>query len=158
MTDALRTSVVGSHARPSWFVSGIDAAERGEFGPTDLAEMLDDGVIVPEGFDLDRELAQGLAGFGDRGEPLSIEIDCAPGLANVLAETPLSADQVMARRDNGSARITATVSDAWQLRWWLLSQGEAVEVCGPEGLREEIIGSLEGALRRYRDKPKTESK
>ena len=44
MTDALRTSVVGSHARPSWFVSGIDAAARGEFGPTDLAEMLDDAV------------------------------------------------------------------------------------------------------------------
>jgi 5-methyltetrahydropteroyltriglutamate--homocysteine methyltransferase len=44
MTDALRTSVVGSHARPSWFVSGIDAAERGEFGPADLVEMLDDGV------------------------------------------------------------------------------------------------------------------
>ena len=44
MTDALRTSVVGSHARPSWFVHGIDAAERGEFGPADIAEMLDDGV------------------------------------------------------------------------------------------------------------------
>jgi len=44
MTDALRTSVVGSHARPSWFVHGIDAAERGEFGPADLAEMLDDAV------------------------------------------------------------------------------------------------------------------
>ena len=44
MTDRLLTSVVGSHARPSWFVSGIDAAERGEFGPADLAEMLDDAV------------------------------------------------------------------------------------------------------------------
>ena len=44
MTDVLRTSVVGSHARPSWFVSGIDAAESGEFGPADLAEMLDDAV------------------------------------------------------------------------------------------------------------------
>jgi 5-methyltetrahydropteroyltriglutamate--homocysteine methyltransferase len=40
----LLTSVVGSHARPSWFVAGIDAAERGEFGPTDLEEMLDDAV------------------------------------------------------------------------------------------------------------------
>ena len=36
--------MVGSHARPSWFVSGIDAAERGEFGPADLEEMLDDAV------------------------------------------------------------------------------------------------------------------
>jgi 5-methyltetrahydropteroyltriglutamate--homocysteine methyltransferase len=44
VTDGLRTSVVGSHARPSWFVSGIAAAERGEFGPVDLAEMLDDAV------------------------------------------------------------------------------------------------------------------
>jgi 5-methyltetrahydropteroyltriglutamate--homocysteine methyltransferase len=44
MTDVLRTSVVGSHARPSWFAAGIDAAERGEFGPTDLEEMLDDAV------------------------------------------------------------------------------------------------------------------
>lgn len=44
MTDGLTTSVVGSHARPSWFVAGIDAAERGEFGPADLAEMLDDAV------------------------------------------------------------------------------------------------------------------
>jgi 5-methyltetrahydropteroyltriglutamate--homocysteine methyltransferase len=44
MTDGLQASVVGSHARPSWFVAGIAAAERGEFGPVDLAEMLDDAV------------------------------------------------------------------------------------------------------------------
>ena len=44
MTEELRTSVVGSHARPSWFVAGIAAAERGEFGPADLEEMLDDAV------------------------------------------------------------------------------------------------------------------
>ncbi len=40
----LLTSVVGSHARPSWFVAGIEAAQRGEFGPVDLDEMLADGV------------------------------------------------------------------------------------------------------------------
>ena len=40
----LLTGVVGSHARPSWFLAGLDAAERGEFGPVDLAEMLDDAV------------------------------------------------------------------------------------------------------------------
>jgi 5-methyltetrahydropteroyltriglutamate--homocysteine methyltransferase len=44
--EELLTSVVGSHAHPSWFVSGIAAAERGEFGPADLAEMLDDAVDV----------------------------------------------------------------------------------------------------------------
>jgi 5-methyltetrahydropteroyltriglutamate--homocysteine methyltransferase len=44
MTEGLRTSVVGSHAHPGWFASGIAAAERGEFGPVDLEEMLADGV------------------------------------------------------------------------------------------------------------------
>ena len=44
MTDELRTSVVGSYARPSWFVTGIEAAERGVLGTADLAEMLDDAV------------------------------------------------------------------------------------------------------------------
>ena len=44
--DRSLTSVVGSHARPSWFVAGIDAAERGEFGPADLREMLDDAVDI----------------------------------------------------------------------------------------------------------------
>src|SRR4051812_3711033 len=46
MTEALRTSVVGSHARPSWLVAGLEAAARGEFGPVDLGEMLDDAVDV----------------------------------------------------------------------------------------------------------------
>jgi len=42
--DELVTSVVGSHAHPGWFTAGIAAAQRGEFGPADLAEMLDDAV------------------------------------------------------------------------------------------------------------------
>jgi 5-methyltetrahydropteroyltriglutamate--homocysteine methyltransferase len=41
---SLLTSVVGSHAHPGWFAHGIAAAERGEFGPADVAELLDDGV------------------------------------------------------------------------------------------------------------------
>jgi 5-methyltetrahydropteroyltriglutamate--homocysteine methyltransferase len=49
MTDGLLTSVVGSHAHPGWFVAGIAAAERGAFGPVDLAEMLDDAVDIAIG-------------------------------------------------------------------------------------------------------------
>ena len=42
--EEVLTSVVGSHAHPGWFASGLAAAQRGEFGPADIAEMLDDGV------------------------------------------------------------------------------------------------------------------
>ncbi len=46
MSAPLTTSVVGSHARPGWFVSAIDAADRGELGPVDLRELYDDAVDV----------------------------------------------------------------------------------------------------------------
>jgi 5-methyltetrahydropteroyltriglutamate--homocysteine methyltransferase len=45
-SGGLLTSVVGSHARPSWLLAGLDAAERGLLGPADVAEMLDDAVDV----------------------------------------------------------------------------------------------------------------
>jgi 5-methyltetrahydropteroyltriglutamate--homocysteine methyltransferase len=40
----LPTTVVGSYSWPGWLASGIEAARRGEFGPVDLQEMLDDAV------------------------------------------------------------------------------------------------------------------
>jgi 5-methyltetrahydropteroyltriglutamate--homocysteine methyltransferase len=48
-TEPLLTSVVGSHAHPGWFAHGIAAAQRGEYGPADLAELLDDGVDLAIG-------------------------------------------------------------------------------------------------------------
>ncbi|HEY6057655.1 MAG TPA: cobalamin-independent methionine synthase II family protein [Candidatus Limnocylindrales bacterium] len=41
---ALPTSTAGSYARPSWLFAGLAAAERGELGPADVRELLDDAV------------------------------------------------------------------------------------------------------------------
>ncbi len=41
---AILTSVVGSHAHPSWLVAAMAAAARGEMGPDDVREALDDAV------------------------------------------------------------------------------------------------------------------
>jgi 5-methyltetrahydropteroyltriglutamate--homocysteine methyltransferase len=40
----LPTSVIGSYAWPSWVWSALDAASRGEYGPVDRQEVLDDAV------------------------------------------------------------------------------------------------------------------
>jgi 5-methyltetrahydropteroyltriglutamate--homocysteine methyltransferase len=42
----LTTSVVGSYAHPSWLVSALAANARGELGPADVGEVLDDAVDV----------------------------------------------------------------------------------------------------------------
>jgi 5-methyltetrahydropteroyltriglutamate--homocysteine methyltransferase len=40
----LPTSVIGSHAIPSWMWTALKAADGGEYGPTDINETFDDAV------------------------------------------------------------------------------------------------------------------
>lgn len=40
----LPTSVIGSYSWPSWLWTALDAARRGEMGPVDMQEVLDDAV------------------------------------------------------------------------------------------------------------------
>ena len=40
----LPTSVIGSYAWPAWLHTALAAAERGEYGPVDVEETLDDAV------------------------------------------------------------------------------------------------------------------
>ncbi len=45
MTDLLLpTTVVGSHAYPSWFITALDAIKKGDYGITDEREAFDDAV------------------------------------------------------------------------------------------------------------------
>lgn len=97
----------------------------------------------PDGFSLDAYLARGAGHFAN-GAPdgkLQLEARIEPSLSRILAETPLSKD--MEIRDDGEyVRITATVPDTWQLRWWILSQGVRIEVIGPGSLRSEIAHEI----------------
>ena len=40
----LPTTVIGSHATPSWLWTAIDEIEKGNYGPTDIKETYDDAV------------------------------------------------------------------------------------------------------------------
>ena len=40
----LTTSIIGSYAWPSWFITSVQAIERGEYGPKDIEETLNDAV------------------------------------------------------------------------------------------------------------------
>lgn len=46
MTIPLSTSVIGSYAWPSWFITAVEAIGRGEYGPADVEEALNDAVDV----------------------------------------------------------------------------------------------------------------
>ncbi len=42
----LPTSVIGSYAWPSWFITAVEAMKRGDYGPADMQETLNDAVDV----------------------------------------------------------------------------------------------------------------
>lgn len=104
-------------------------------------------VNPPAGFNLDTYIEGGALHFGN-GSTLRLEAALSDGLAQVLRETPLSEDQKIREQDD-AITLTATVADTWQLRWWILSQGDGIEVTAPGSLRKEVALSLKQAAEQY---------
>ena len=102
---------------------------------------------IPVGFDLDDYLDTGHLQFG-AGEVVQFQAMVGEGLAIILRETPLSDDQVITLI-KGKQLLKATVPITWQLRWWILSQGDQIEVKAPLLLRDEIKQSLTDAINQY---------
>ena len=96
----------------------------------------------PENFDIDAYITTGALQFGS-GESIRLEARISPYLARILMETPLAVDQIIE-----GDRLTATVRDTWQLRWWVLGQGEGIRVDVPKALRCDMAKclSIAGAM------------
>ncbi|HET7569292.1 MAG TPA: WYL domain-containing protein [Gammaproteobacteria bacterium] len=101
------------------------------------AEVLETAAHKPSGFDLDSYISAG--GFDIRvGEPIRLVARFTVGAAYHLHEGGLSKDQRIEPIDEEWVRVTATVADTAQLRWWLLGFGEQVVVEKPAALRREL--------------------
>lgn len=113
------------------------------------ALLLDRPVVTPEGFDIDEALRQGLGQFGT-GHAIRLVARIDKWLALHLQETRLSDGQTLTPLPDGSWRLDAEVLETWQLEWWILSQGAALEVLEPEELRDHIRRTLKKAARQYK--------
>lgn len=102
-------------------------------------------------FDLPQYLASDALQFGGP-QRIKLQAWVSESLARLLRETPLADDMLLEPGDDGY-RLTATVSDSWQLNWWLLSQGDSVMVEQPVALRQKLLETLRGALQRYEGEP-----
>lgn len=102
---------------------------------------------IPGGFDLQAWLIAGGAQFGDDFTPMAVQLRCDSALLGILQETPLAADQTIL-----DDVVAVTLPNSWELQWWLLSQGPAVEVLSPPILRQSIAESLCAASKIYSPK------
>ncbi len=91
------------------------------------ARLLESPMSRASGFSLEAFLAAGRADFGS-GRRMRIRLRVSPSVATHLAECRLSHDQRITRlrRPDGWCRVTATVNDTPQLRWWIRGFGSDV--------------------------------
>lgn len=101
------------------------------------AQVLDDRSVYPEGFSLAEHVEAGVWSFGE-GKKISVTLLFERDYGDHLLESPLSHDQKAEEGKNGKLKITATVADTPQLRWWIMAFGAGVEVIGPTQLRTEF--------------------
>lgn len=111
------------------------------------AHLLDLMAQVPHEENVEDFIQRGGAQFGG-GLRIRLKLRISAHLALLLSETPMAEDQQISETASGKI-LTATIPESWQLRFWLLSQGEQVTVLEPEELRTSISSTLKAALVHY---------
>jgi len=122
------------------------------------AKALEKSASRPEGFDLDEYIRSGVFLYPNgesTGKTIALKVIFDRGVAAHLAESPLSADQMIEPRNTDEVIVTATVQDTQQLEWWLRAFGDAAEVLAPRALRTRMKATLTGTTARYRTRTRT---
>lgn len=104
-------------------------------------------VKTPRGFKLSQYVDEGALQFGSGGT-IKLVARISADLAKRLAETPISVNQKI-KAVTEVFELSASVVDSWQLHWWILSQGGAIEIVAPKSLRDRTMASLKDALAQY---------
>jgi proteasome accessory factor B len=73
----------------------------------------------------------------------------APSVAGRVGEATWHATQQVEHEPDGSLRWSATVAGTIEIRLWILSWGDEVEVLEPPELREDVASTWRRALERY---------
>ncbi len=112
------------------------------------AEVLSQDSRQKDGFYL-HTFASSQGHFGS-GEIIEFKARICDQLAAVLEETPLAISQNNSEKnESGYREIKVTIPNSWQLRWWILGEGERIVVLEPLSLRQEIIRTLKETGKHY---------
>ncbi len=103
----------------------------------------------PEGSTLERDMRRGWDIIADQ-PPIGVVLRFSPAVADRVLETTWHPLQLTTRQADGSLLWRSTVSGFIEIRLWILSWGEDVEVLEPAELRSSVAEILDRAAARYR--------
>ena len=74
----------------------------------------------------------------------------SPHLSIILDETPLGQKQQLGEPDSDGWRsLVVKLRDNWQLRWWLLAQGDRIVVESPLTIRDVLVKTAQRVCEQY---------
>ena len=105
---------------------------------------------IPEEFDPDRYLAHSWGIWSSEGTPTEeVHLRFDASLARRVQEAVWHRSQRLVELPDGGVELTFTVAGIVEIRPWILSWGDGVEVLAPASLRESVALAVSRAAERY---------
>jgi proteasome accessory factor B len=114
------------------------------------ATVTTDRYEIPDEFDPDRWLAHSWGIWSsDTTEVAEVRLRFDAGVAQRVRESVWHRSQQITELPDGRLELTVSVAGIVEIRPWILSWGDAVEVLEPAALRESVANAVRGAAARY---------
>src|SRR4051812_3865056 len=111
-------------------------------------QLTNDRFSAPDPAELEGVLRRAWDIIGDQDE-VTVVLRFAPSVAARVQEATWHPSQEVREEPDGSLRWTARVAGTIEVRLWVLSWGDEVEVLEPASLREDVAARLRRALAHY---------
>ncbi len=131
---------------------GADAMRTYKVERIRSATLTQDRYEIPETFDPDQWLADAWGIWSPDGTPpIRIRLRFDAAIAHRVREAVWHRSQELTELPDGSLEMAVTVNGIVEIRPWILSWGDGVEVLEPPDLRQSVADSVRGAAARYAD-------
>lgn len=116
------------------------------------ATLLADRYEIPAGFDPDRWLANSWGIWSSDTTPTAeVRLRFHRSVAQRVREAVWHRSQRLTELPDGGLELAVTVAGIVEIRPWILSWGDGVEVLAPAELRDSVAASVRAAAARYGD-------
>lgn len=114
------------------------------------AALTGDRYEIPDDFDPDRWLAHSWGIWSsDTTEVAEVRLRFDASVAHRVRESIWHRSQRLSELDDGRVELAVSVAGIVEIRPWVLSWGDAVEVLEPPELREAVATAVQNAAARY---------
>jgi proteasome accessory factor B len=128
----------------------VDAMRTYKVERISQATLTVDRYEIPDEFDPDQFLANSWGIWSsDTTPPVDVRLRFDAGVARRVRETIWHRSQVLTDLPDGGVELAVRVAGIVEIRPWVLSWGDQVEVLAPPELRDAVADAVRGATQRY---------